>query len=131
MCTIACDRRSEPSRDASIPYVTLRKSEADYSPTTLYDDWFVSPTEFRWESQSTTTESSKTGRRYITHGAGSSTVLLLVREAKRTDGRTAPYLCTGPAHCVRHTSECPMQITRRLEHPMPAALYPRLAAVAG
>src|SRR5659263_437912 len=35
--------------------VTLKKSEADYSPTTLYRDYAISPDLFHWESQSQTT----------------------------------------------------------------------------
>ena len=51
-------------------FVTLKKSEADYSPTTMYRDYPISPTLFHWESQSTTSVASPTGQRYLT---GSST----------------------------------------------------------
>jgi len=39
-------------------FVTLDKSEREYSPTTLYKDYAISPTQFHWESQSTTTQLS-------------------------------------------------------------------------
>ena len=35
-------------------FVTLKKSEADYSPTTMYADYPISRDLFHWESQSTT-----------------------------------------------------------------------------
>ena len=45
--------------------VTLKKSEADYSPSTMYADYPISPTLFHWESQSTTSVESTTGQRYL------------------------------------------------------------------
>jgi len=35
-------------------FITLDKSEKDYSPTTMYDDYPISPTLFHWQSQSFT-----------------------------------------------------------------------------
>ena len=78
-------------------FVTLKKSEADYSPTTMYRDYPISPTLFHWESQSTTSVASPTGQRYLN---GSSTVLLFVREQQKDEFGTAPYLFLGPAHYV-------------------------------
>ena len=54
-----------PTRNADILLVTLNKSEADYSPTTMYRDYPISRTLFHWESQSTTSVSSGQGRRYL------------------------------------------------------------------
>ena len=34
--------------------IYLDKSEKDYSPTTMYDDYPISPTLFHWQSQSFT-----------------------------------------------------------------------------
>ena len=83
-------------------FITLTKSEADYSPTTLYRDYPISPTLFHWESQSTTSIASKTGQRYL---SGSSHVLLFVRETKADDFGTAPYMFLGPASYVEHKGE--------------------------
>ena len=101
-------------------FVTLRKSEADYSPTTLYRDYALSPTLFHWESQSTTSVESPTGRRYRD---GSSTILLFVRRDKNGEYGTEPYTFLGPASYVSHTGDRPIAITWRLAHPMPADLY--------
>ena len=62
--------------------VTLHKSEADYSPTTMYQDYAISPELFHWESQSVTTVASKTGQRYLNHRASGSHVLLFTRPQK-------------------------------------------------
>lgn len=101
-------------------FVTLKKSEADYSPTTLYRDYPLSPTLFHWESQSTTSVDSPTGRRYRD---GSSTVLLFVRRERTGEFGTEPYTLLGPARYVSHTGDRPIAITWRLDHPMPADLY--------
>ena len=101
-------------------FVTLKKSEADFSPTTMYRDYPVSPTLFHWESQSTTTVASRTGQRYLN---GTSNVLLFVREQANDDFGTAPYLFLGPASYVKHEGERPIAITWRLDTSMPAAFF--------
>jgi len=111
---------------------TLNKSEKDYSPTTRYDDYPISPTLFHWESQSRTAAASATGRRYVNHVARGSRVILFVREDRDDDrGVSSPYLCLGPARYVSHRSERPMQIVWELERPMPASIYEHAKVAAG
>ena len=100
--------------------VTLRKSEADFSPTTMYRDYPVSRSLFHWESQVGTSVASPTGQRYLT---GASTVLLFTRGEKRNELGTAPYLFLGPARYVQHRGERPIAITWRLEAPMPVDFF--------
>ena len=45
--------------------MTLRKAEADFSPTTMYRDYAIRPTLFHWESQNRTSTESPTGKRYL------------------------------------------------------------------
>ena len=87
-----------PGDQADVFFVTLVKSEAHFSPTTMYADHAISPTVFQWESQSTTAEKSPTGQRYIHHREMGSSVHLFVRETKTADGTlgTPPYLYAGP-----------------------------------
>jgi superfamily II DNA or RNA helicase/HKD family nuclease len=109
-----------PELNVDAFFVTLTKSEADYSPTTLYRDYPISPTLFHWESQSTTSVSSKTGQRYLT---GSSRVLLFAREKKSDEFGTAPYLFLGQARYVEHTGDRPIAITWQLDHAMPTDFF--------
>jgi hypothetical protein len=109
-------------------FVTLTKSEAEYSPTTLYRDYPISPTLFHWESQSTTSVTSATGQRYLT---GSSTVLLFVREKKADEFGTAPYLFLGPASYVNHMGDRPIAITWQLEVAMPTDFFASASVAAG
>lgn len=104
-------------------FITLKKTETDYSPTTMYRDFALSPELFHWESQSTTSEASKTGQRYIHHRENGSHVLLFVREARKDALGTAPYVFLGPADYVSHEGERPMAITWRLHRAMPTEVY--------
>lgn len=109
----------------------LQKSEAAFSPTTLYRDYAISPQLFHWESQSVTKVSSPTGQRYIHHRERGSHILLFSRERKYGDFGTAPYVFLGPATYVSHEGERPIAFTWRLQHAMPASLFAQASAVAG
>ncbi len=109
-------------------FITLKKSERLFSPTTRYNDVAISPWEFHWESQSLTREASATGQRYIHHVECGSRVMLFVREENRRGGVTLPFLCLGFAHYVsHHEGERPMAIRWRLQRAIPAAFVPELA----
>ncbi|MGY1690370.1 DUF3427 domain-containing protein [Geodermatophilus sp. SYSU D01105] len=112
-----------PGDQADIFFVTLHKTEEQFSATTMYADRPLSPTLFQWESQSTTAESSPTGQRYIRHRKEGSTVHLFLRETKTTEtGGTPPFLYAGPMTYESHTGERPMRILWRMEHELPASI---------
>jgi hypothetical protein len=104
-------------------FITLYKSEKDYSPTTMYEDYAISDSRFHWQSQSTTSETSPTGQRYIHHRKTGNKILLFVREHKQENDFTAPYDFLGPANYVKHEGSRPMSITWELENQMPAHLW--------
>jgi superfamily II DNA or RNA helicase len=104
-------------------FVTLNKTEDEYSPTTMYEDYAINESLFHWQSQSRTTESSPTGQRYIHHRREGYTPLLFVRENRHlASGLTAPYVFLGPADYVSHSGSKPISFTWKLRHPMPARL---------
>lgn len=104
--------------------ITLNKSNKDYSPTTLYNDYSITETLFHWQSQNTTGEDTPTGQRYIQHDAKGGKIALFVRETKKDplSKETAAYTYLGTAHYVSHTDNKPMNIVWRLDHPIPAKL---------
>ena len=110
--------------------VTLRKSEGDYSPTTMYRDYAISPTLFHWESQSTTSVASPTGRRYLRQRNIGTNVLIFVRDEKSDDLGAAPYLLLGEADYVSHTGDRPIAITWRLRRAMPTETFQTASVVA-
>ena len=109
-----------PSTNVDALFITLKKSEADYSPTTMYRDYPISPTFFHWESQNATSIASPTGQRYLN---GTSTVMLFCRVEPRGEYDTAPYTFLGTAHYASHIGERPMAITWELEQAMPPMLF--------
>ncbi len=44
------------SKKTDIFFITLNKSDKDYSPTTMYEDYSINDELFHWQSQSTTGE---------------------------------------------------------------------------
>ena len=111
-----------PEKNADLFFVTLNKAEKDYSPTTMYKDYSINDVLFHWQSQSTTAENSPTGQRYIHHAERGSKVLLFVREFKadRLTGSAEAYTYLGTAKYVSHSGSKPMNITWKLERPIPA-----------
>lgn len=101
-------------------FVTLNKSDKDYSPTTMYEDYSINEEYFHWQSQSTTSDTSPTGQRYINHVREGSKVLLFVREFKKDMAGAAPYTYLGTAKYVSHYGSRPMSITWHLDNPIPA-----------
>ena len=111
-----------PEKQTDLFFITLNKSDKDYSPTTLYDDYSINEELFHWQSQSTTSTSSPTGQRYINHVKNGSKILLFVREYKtdRISGGAGIYTFIGTANYVSHTGDRPMNITWKLDKPIPA-----------
>lgn len=103
-------------------FVTLNKSEKDYSPSTLYEDYAVNETLFHWQSQSTTSSESPTGLRYRQHEEHGSQVILFVREGKNREGLVTPFTYLGPCHYRSHTGTKPMSILWELDTPIPPSM---------
>jgi superfamily II DNA or RNA helicase len=107
----------EPKK-TDVFFITLNKSEKDYSPTTNYQDYVISDTLFHWQSQSTTSEHSPTGQRYIHHRERGSSILLFVRDVKARNNTAEPYTFLGLADYVSHKGSNPMNIVWRLRKPI-------------
>jgi superfamily II DNA or RNA helicase len=105
-------------------FITLQKAEKDYSPSTRYLDYAISDRLFHWESQAKDTVASERGQNYIHHLARDRSVVLFIRASKQDPtGRTMPYFCAGTARYVEHRSERPIQITWRLDDPLPGGTF--------
>ena len=83
---------------------TLDKSDGNFSPTTRYRDYAISPTLIHWESQSTTSSASPVGERYISHRTRGTNIVLFAR--LRTRDRA--FWCLGPASYASHEGERPI-----------------------
>jgi len=104
--------------------VTFRKEERDFSPTTRYQDYPVSPTVLHWESQSNKSRESPTGQNYLNFLERGYTILFFARVDKRLEGETAPYVFLGPAKAlISADGDRPIRMLWELAQPMPAELF--------
>lgn len=105
-------------------FVNLKKSEEDFSPTTLYDDYAINETLFHWQSQNQTSPESSKGLSYIHQQKNKKTILLFVRESKEdSDKFTQGYVFIGPAKYVEHEGSKPMSIKWKLKEAIPHYLW--------
>lgn len=105
-------------------FVNLKKSEEDFSPTTMYDDYAINDTLFHWQSQNQTTPESEKGKSYIRQRKTKKQILLFVRESKRdADGFTQGYVLLGPVQFLGYRGSKPMSIKWQLEEPIPNYLW--------
>lgn len=102
--------------------ITLNKSEKDFSPSTLYEDYAINEVLFHWQSQSTTSVESATGKRYLNHKALNSKVVLFVRENQQRDGLTEPYTYLGLADYSSHSGSKPISIVWKLQEEIPGGM---------
>lgn len=118
-----------PQIKADLFLVTLNKTESDYSPSTMYQDYAISESLFHWQSQSTKSDTSPTGKRYIEHKQNGHTILLCVREDKSIAGLSHPYYFLGPADYESHSGSKPISFVWRLKYPMPSRILRKTARV--
>ncbi|NRB11563.1 MAG: DUF3427 domain-containing protein, partial [Rickettsiaceae bacterium] len=112
-------------------FVTLDKCEKQFSATTMYHDYAISPTLFHWQTQNSARPNSGRGLGYITQKETNKTFILFVREqGKDENGRTMGFVNFGPVDFVKYEGSQPMNITWKLKHPMPAYLWHETAKLA-
>lgn len=112
-------------------FITLKKSEKEYSPTTLYDDYAINETLFHWQSQNATSSISTKGQSYIGQKTLNRNILIFVREQNDDEfGNTMGYVFLGKAGFIASTGEKPMNIQWLLEEPMPAYIWKDSAKLA-
>lgn len=112
------------SLNTELLFVDLIKSEEDFSPTTMYDDYAINETLFHWQSQNQTRNDSGKGLTYIKHQELEKKILLFVREkAKDEYGNTMGYVFVGEGTLQDHYGSKPMSITWQLSEPMPHYIW--------
>lgn len=105
-------------------FVTLDKSDGRFSPSTMYEDYFLPGGEFHWQSQGITSDTSEIGRSYTDHQRLGKEILLFVREATKDENKlTMGFVFCGSLVYQRHTGSKPMSVTWRLVKRPPASLY--------
>ncbi|MCK8046586.1 DUF3427 domain-containing protein [Shewanella sp. 1CM18E] len=112
-------------------FVTLDKCEKQFSATTMYHDYAISPTLFHWQTQNSAKPTSGRGLGYITQQENNKTFILFVREqAKDEYGKTMGFVNFGPVDFVKYEGSQPMNITWKLKQAMPAYMWHDTAKLA-
>jgi superfamily II DNA or RNA helicase len=112
-------------------FVTLNKSEKDFSPTTLYNDFAISETLFHWQSQSAASPNTPKGLSYINHISDNKRILLFVRERSEDEfGNAMGSVFLGEVNLIDYYGSKPMNIKWELNEPMPPYFWKDLAKMA-
>ncbi|MCW3120729.1 MAG: hypothetical protein JWQ38_221 [Flavipsychrobacter sp.] len=118
-------------KNTELLFVTLEKSEKDYSPTTLYDDYAISESLFHWQSQNKAKSDSGPGLSYVRQVETGKKILLFVREKNKDEfGNTLGFVFLGHVKYVDHYNEKPMSITWELNEPIPPYMWKDSAKLA-
>lgn len=105
-------------------FINLIKSEENFSPTTMYDDYAISETLFHWQSQNSAGPETPKGTSYITHEQTGKKILLFVREKMKDEfGNTMGYVFVGEGKLKDHYGTKPMNIKWELQEPLPHYLW--------
>ena len=125
--------RKSPSREGvaenidlntELLFINLIKSEENFSPTTMYDDYAISETLFHWQSQNSSRPDIGKGLSYIKHQENAKKILLFVREkASDEKGNTMGYVFIGEGNFKENEGEKPMNIKWELNEPIPNYLW--------
>ena len=119
------------NQNIELLFVTLNKSEKQFSPTTMYHDYAINESLFHWQSQNSARPDRGRGLDYLQHKMTGKRIFLFVREQTDDEyGRTMGFVNYGEVEYVSHTGSQPMSITWRLQSPMPSFMWQQAAKLA-
>jgi superfamily II DNA or RNA helicase/diadenosine tetraphosphate (Ap4A) HIT family hydrolase len=100
-------------------FVTLDK--AGKPEEHRYEDAFLGPTQFQWQSQNRTKRDSRIGRMISQRTDPPTLVHLFVRARSKGRSGTEPFLYCGPLTFERWEGDNPISVSWRLAEPVPEA----------
>jgi superfamily II DNA or RNA helicase len=110
--------------NTEILFINLIKSEEDFSPSTMYDDYAISETLFHWQSHNAYRPDKGKGLSYIEHVANDKNILLFIREkANDENGNTLGYVFIGEGVFKETEGSKPMNVKWDLKEPIPEYLW--------
>ncbi|MCB9235145.1 MAG: DUF3427 domain-containing protein [Bacteroidia bacterium] len=118
-------------KNTEILFITLKKSEQNFSPTTLYDDFAMSEFIFHWQTQNSATPEQGRGWEYLNHNKMGRNILLFVREQNEDEfGNTMGFVFLGSGNLLESSGSKPMSIKWQLDYPIPPFLWKESAKMA-
>lgn len=110
--------------NTEILFINLVKSEENFSPTTMYDDYAINELLFHWQTQNSARPDLGKGLSYIKHKENEKRILLFVREkAKNQFGKSLGYVFIGEGNLKDFKGSKPMSINWELSEPLPNYLW--------
>lgn len=113
-------------RKTELMFVTLDK-RSGFHETIAYHDYAISHELFHWQSQNSTAPRTRIGQQYI-HSVGEQANGWQFQLFVRID-QGSPYLACGPVAFQESHGERPMNITWKLEVPLPAAAFSQFSVL--
>lgn len=80
-----------------------------------YLDHWIDESTFHWQSQNSTSPSSKKGKDILEHEVNGVGIHLFVRESKLENGKGAPFVYHGTVKYESHTGSSPMSVIFKLK----------------
>ena len=114
----------------TLVFVSTNKSDRDYSPSTLYQDYAISERQFHWQSKYDVKIQSDAGQRIIHQRENGWKYLLFVRDRKRDEfGFTNAYYFLGEMEYESSHGECPMSVVWNMKYDIPGNILELTMAV--
>jgi hypothetical protein len=88
-----------------------------------YEDRFLSPELFQWQSQNRTKRESAHGNLLRDHRSTGTRVHLFVRKNKLVDGKAAPFVYCGEVDFEKWHGDNPVTVEWRLKEQVPSTLH--------
>ncbi|MCL4758401.1 MAG: S24 family peptidase, partial [Rhodocyclaceae bacterium] len=80
-----------------------------------YTDYWIDESTFHWQSQNSTSPTSKRGREIIEHQKSGRKIYLFVRDNKLAGGKAAPFVFHGSVNYKSHQGSEPMSVIFTLD----------------
>ena len=107
-----------------ILFINLIKSEENFSPTTMYNDYAVTDSLFHWQSQNQSRPEIGKGLSYINHEKDGKRILLFIREKSKNEfGKSLGFVFVGEGNLKDYNGSKPMNINWKLNEPLPNYLW--------
>ncbi|WP_281279342.1 DUF3427 domain-containing protein [Desulfobotulus mexicanus] len=112
-------------------FVTLKKTDKKFSPTTFYHDYAINEILFHWQSQNSARPDKGKGLSYLQHQKNNKKIILFIREDTTDEYKRAMgFVNLGPVNLESHYGSQPISITWRLQEPLPPYLWSDAAKLA-
>lgn len=117
-------------RKFAMVFVTLNKSDKQYSPSTLYEDYAISQQLFHWQSMNKVRVDSIEGQRIVHQTTNGWKFILFVRDTKTDEyNNTNAYYCLGLMDFKSSHGECPMNVVWQMRQDIPGFILESARAV--